>query len=75
MNTRLEQQFLEDKRFHPSIIGCILLVFLLTAAVFISNMESIPYFDAFYASFITYSTIGFGDIDIFVSQNCLASLD
>lgn len=25
------------------------------------------YFDAFYACFITYSTIGFGDIDIYVS--------
>ena len=45
----------------------ILVVFLLVTAAFISHMESITYFDAFYACFITYSTIGFGDIDIYVS--------
>ena len=47
-------------------IGTILGVFLLVVAAFISYMESISYFDAFYACFITYSTIGFGDIDIYV---------
>ena len=31
-------------------------------ASFISHMENIPHFDAFYACFLTYSTIGFGDI-------------
>ena len=56
-----------DSRFHPFIIGMILVVFLLVTAAFISHMESITYFDAFYACFITYSTIGFGDIDIYVS--------
>ena len=57
-----------DKRFHPIVIGVILLLFLLGVAAFISYMESITYFDAIYASFITYSTIGFGDIDIYVSN-------
>ena len=32
-------------------------------------MENLSYFDAFYACFITYMTIGFGDMDIFVSNN------
>ena len=59
-----------DSRFHPFIIGMILVVFLLVTAAFISHMESITYFDAFYACFITYSTIGFGDIDIYVSPIC-----
>ena len=67
LNTRLKQQYYDDKRFHPSVIGCILLIFLCSVSLFISHMEGISYFDSFYASFITYSTIGFGDIDIFVS--------
>ena len=58
----------KDKRFHPSVIGIILLLFMLSVAFFISHMESITYFDSVYACFITYSTIGFGDIDIYVSQ-------
>ncbi|QQP56620.1 Uncharacterized protein FKW44_001342, partial [Caligus rogercresseyi] len=53
-----------DARFHPSIIGAILLIFLLSASAFISHIENISYFDSVYASFISYSTIGFGDIDI-----------
>ena len=57
----------KDKRFHPSVIGIILLLFMLSVAFFISHMESITYFDSVYACFITYSTIGFGDIDIYVS--------
>ncbi len=65
---RLKQQYYADKRFHPSVIGVILVVFLVSVAAFISYMEDISYFDAFYACFITYSTIGFGDIDIFVRQ-------
>lgn len=55
----------KDKRFHPSVIGIILLLFMLSVAFFISHMESITYFDSVYACFITYSTIGFGDIDIY----------
>jgi len=66
LNARLKQQYHADKRFHPSVIGAILLIFLLCTAAFISHIESITYFDSFYACFITYSTIGFGDIDIFV---------
>ena len=66
-NSRIKEQFFYDKRFHPSVIGGILLVFLLSVAYFIAYMEGYKYFDAFYACFITYSTIGFGDIDIFVS--------
>lgn len=64
-NSRIKEQFFYDKRFHPSVIGGILLVFLLSVAYFIAYMEGYKYFDAFYACFITYSTIGFGDIDIF----------
>lgn len=64
-NSRIKEQFSDDKRFHPSVIGIILLVFLLSVSIFISHMEGISYFDSFYACFITYSTIGFGDIDIF----------
>ena len=66
-NSRIKEQFFYDKRFHPSVIGAILLVFLLSVAYFIAYMEGYKYFDSFYACFITYSTIGFGDIDIFVS--------
>ena len=66
-NSRIKEQFYYDKRFHPSVIGTILLVFLLLVAYFIAYMEGYKYFDALYACFITYSTIGFGDIDIFVS--------
>ena len=66
-NSSIKEQFYYDKRFHPSVIGGILLVFLLSVAYFISYMEGYNYFDALYACFITYSTIGFGDIDIFVS--------
>ena len=63
----------EDKRCHPVLPGAVLLVFLLSVASFISHMESIPYFDAFYACFVTYSTIGFGDIDIYVTLLSLNS--
>ncbi len=63
----LSEEFLDNnKRFHPSVIGVILAVFMFSIAAFIHYMEKIPYFDAFYACFITYSTIGFGDIDIYV---------
>ena len=68
----VNQEFQAEKRFHPSVIGAILIVFLVVVATFISYMESITYFDAFYACFITYSTIGFGDIDIYVSHNHIA---
>lgn len=64
-NAGIQQQMKEDKRFHPILIGAILVIFLLVVSVFISHMENIGYFDSFYACFITYSTIGFGDIDIF----------
>lgn len=67
MKMKLNQQYHDDKRFHPSVIGVILLTFLCSVAIFISYMEDITYFDSFYAAFITYSAIGFGDIDIFVS--------
>lgn len=65
MKMKLNQQYHDDKRFHPSVIGVILLTFLCSVAIFISYMEDITYFDSFYAAFITYSAIGFGDIDIF----------
>ena len=74
---RIKEQFQYDKRFHPSVIGTILLVFSLSVAYFISYMEGYNYFNALYACFITYSTIGFGDIDIFVSSftlNLLVSI-
>ena len=74
LNITLKQQYYSDKRFHPMVIGTILAVFLACVAAFISYMEKISYFDSFYAAFITYSTIGFGDIDIFVGiQYCFAS--
>lgn len=59
----------DDSRFHPTVIGVILLVFILLVAVFIMKMdkyEEHSYFSAIYGAFITYSTIGFGDIDIYV---------
>ncbi len=58
----------DGKRFHPVIIGGILLVYLIGVAGFISHMEGIGYFNSLYACFITYSTIGFGDIDIYKSS-------
>ncbi len=68
-NPDLSEEFLDNnKRFHPSVIGTILAVFMFSIASFISYIEDISYFDAFYACFITYSTIGFGDIDIYVSS-------
>ena len=70
---RIKEQFQYDKRFHPSVIGTILLVFSLSVAYFISYMEGYNYFNALYACFITYSTIGFGDIDIFVSSSTLTA--
>ena len=67
-SSNLIKELERDIRFHPSIMGSILILFLFSASVFISHMESITYFDAFYACIISYSTIGFGDIDIFVSH-------
>ena len=66
--TNFVEELEKDKRFHPSVIGSIVLMFLLGVSAFISHMESITYFNALYACFITYSTIGFGDIDIYVSM-------
>ena len=40
---------------------------MFAVSAFISHMETMSYFDAFYACFITYSAIGFGDYDIYVS--------
>ena len=51
------------------VIGLILVIFLTSVAGLISYAESITYFDAFYASIITYTPIGFGDIDIYVSND------
>ena len=65
--TNLPSLTLSRIRFHPTIIGAILVIFLSLSAVYVSSAENISYFDSFYASFITYSTIGFGDLDIFVS--------
>ena len=48
--------------------GTILIIFLACQSFLISSMEGLSYFDAFYACFITYMTIGFGDMDIFVSR-------
>jgi len=50
-----------------TITGVLLVIFMFSIGGFIAHMESISYFDAYYACFITYSTIGFGDIDIYVS--------
>ena len=48
--------------------GTILVIFLVSQSFLIATMENLSYFDAFYACFITYMTIGFGDMDIFVSN-------
>ena len=48
--------------------GTILITFLACQSFLISSMEGLSYFDALYACFITYMTIGFGDMDIFVSR-------
>ena len=64
-------QFRADKRFHPTVIGAILIVYMVSVAAFISYMEGHSYFDSFYASFITYTTIGFGDITIYVSTELI----
>ncbi|TRY79851.1 hypothetical protein TCAL_17075 [Tigriopus californicus] len=58
----------DDKRFHPSIIGVILLVFMASVAAFISYMEDITYFNSVYACFITYST---SDSGISISTHLL----
>ena len=63
----------EDNRFHPTIIGTLLLIFMFCVSAFVSNIESMSYFDAFYACFITYSAVGFGDLDIYVSSYLLYS--
>ena len=63
----INAEFQDDKRFHPMVIGSILAIFMFGVAYFISYMEEMDYFNSFYACFITYSTIGFGDIDIYVS--------
>ena len=65
--TIFKQQFKYDERFHPIVIGTILLIFLLVVSLIISRVEEMTYFDSFYACFITYSMVGFGDKDIFVS--------
>ena len=66
VNPGINAEFQDDKRFHPMVIGSILVIFMFGVAYFISYMESMDYFNSFYACFITYSTIGFGDIDIYV---------
>ena len=65
--TDIVEELKDDNRFHLTIIGIILLTFMFSVAAFISHMESMSYFDAFYACFVTYSAIGFGDYDIYVS--------
>ena len=69
MNPGINAEFQDDKRFHPVVIGSILVIFMLGVAYFISYMEGMDYFNSFYACFITYSTIGFGDMDIYVSTS------
>ncbi len=74
-NPDLSEEFENsNKRFHPSVIGIILAIFMFSISSFISYIEEIGYFDAFYACFITYSTIGFGDIDIYVRADTLCVL-
>ena len=65
--TDIVEELKDDNRFHLTIIGIILLTFMFSVSAFISHMESMSYFDAFYACFVTYSAIGFGDYDIYVS--------
>ena len=66
---------MQDERFHPTVIGVILLLFLFSVSAFVSHMEGLSYFDSFYACFVTYSSIGFGDLDIFVSNSLSKSLE
>ena len=68
-NSKIKEQFMQDERFHPTVIGVILLLFLFSVSAFVSHMEGLSYFDSFYACFVTYSSIGFGDLDIFVSNS------
>ena len=63
----LSEALKTDTRFHPGIIGVILVLSLLGIAGLVSYMEGYRYLDAFYACFITFSLVGFGDINIYVS--------
>ena len=63
----LSEALKTDTRFHPGIIGVILVMSLLGIAALVSYMEGYRYLDAFYACFITFSLVGFGDINIYVS--------
>ena len=63
----LSEALKTDTRFHPGIIGVILVISLLGIAALVSYMEGYRYLDAFYACFITFSLVGFGDINIYVS--------
>ena len=65
--SRLNEALRKDTRFHPGIIGVILIMSLLGIAAIVSYMEGYRYFDSFYACFITFSLVGFGDINIYVS--------
>ena len=67
----------DDRRFHPTVIGVILVTFILLVSLFIMKVEThldLSYFEAIYAAFITYSTIGFGDIDIFGSNYAMNTI-
>ena len=64
--TRLSEALKTDTRFHPGIIGVILVISLLGIAALVSYMEGYRYFDSIYACFITFSLVGFGDINIYV---------
>ena len=70
--SRLNEALKKDTRFHPGIIGVILVISLLGLAAVVSYMEGYRYFDSFYACFITFSLVGFGDINIYVSRNLFA---
>ena len=67
--TRLSEALKTDTRFHPGIIGVILVMSLLGIAALVSYMEGYRYFDSIYACFITFSLIGFGDINIYVRKD------